>query len=473
MTVKRRTFVLGALSGASLLALTACTNGEPPVPTPSPTRQNPTVPQPTAFWRSEWTSDPFSRGAFSYQRVGSTPDQRTTLRQPLGERVFFAGEHTSETFPGTVNGARASGHRAATEVIDLAEPGERIAVIGAGIAGATAARRLADEGFSVVVIEGRERSGGRIHTLEVNDESHVELGAAWVRSSSTNPLEKELDDAGITTRRFNYEWEHRTPDGTVVDTGTIGPDTVVTAIDWASEQPADVSMAAAIEGSTDLDDRPNEQGVSEVDLVADYVTTNLVIPTGAEPDDLSAWYAPDATLSPEDDRLVTGGLSRFVEELLDGIDVLPSSAVASVSHGDDGVTMRLARGESLSAARAVVTVPLGVLQSGSIEFDPPLPFSHRGAISALGMGSQDKLVLQFEERFWSTDATVWSVVDAETELPLWFNVEPSTGDNILVALFGGEDAERLAELSDNDLVAAALRSLEPFVADQTEEGDGS
>jgi hypothetical protein len=51
--------------------------------------------------------------------------------------------------------------------------------------------------------------------------------------------------------------------------------------------------------------------------------------------------------------------------------------------------------------------------------------------------------------------------------------QPSTGDNVLVALFGGEDAERLAKLSDNDLVAVALRSLEPFVADETDQGGGS
>jgi monoamine oxidase len=111
------------------------------------------VPKPSASIRSSWTADEFSLGADSFLPVGSSPDHRVALRQVVAGRVFFAGEATSSEHPGTVHGAQSSGTRAAVETAAAAQPGERIAVIGAGIAGATAAKYLIDAGFDVLVFE--------------------------------------------------------------------------------------------------------------------------------------------------------------------------------------------------------------------------------------------------------------------------------------------------------------------------------
>jgi monoamine oxidase len=110
----------------------------------------------------------------------------------------------------------------------------------------------------------------------------------------------------------------------------------------------------------------------------------------------------------------------------------------------------------------IITVPLGVLQTNSIEFNPPLPFAHRGAIGALGMGLQEKLVLRFDKPFWSTDATVWTIIGEDVAYPLWYNLEPLTGEPVLVALVGGEAAKKQAEGSDGDAITAALTTLEAF-----------
>ncbi len=489
--MKRRTFLLGSISGLSAMALAGCI---PEKPTPTPTRTVPptvpaTVPRPTAFERTAWSTDPFARGAFSFQAVGSTPEQRLALAQPVDDRIFFAGEHTDDLNPGTVQGALASGRRAVAEVLALGRPGERIAVIGAGVAGATAARELADSGFSVVVVEGRDRAGGRLHTIETDNwPVPVELGASWVYDASRNTVAAELAVVDVDAQTFEFVSEQRTPDGAVVEPKPVGPDAVTAALAWAAPQPADLSLLASLSGSgaAELSDDPNEAGVSDASRLAGYLTTTVAVQSGADAARLSSWFAGNPTRSPEDDRFVTGGYTNLVASRLEGLDVLPSSAVSTITTTERGVSLRLGRGESLSADRVVVTVPLGVLQGNSIEFTPPLPFTHRDAISALGMGAQEKIVLHFEEPFWPTEATVWTVLpgsttdfattptptptptpqsgdDADPLVQLWYNLEPLTGEPILVGVVGGEAAVRMADLGDDEVLTAALASLEPFL----------
>ncbi len=467
MSMKRRTFLIGSVTGVSLLAVSACT---PESPTPTPTPTVPVVPSqvpsPVAFQRTNWTQDPFSYGAFSYEAVGSDPRDRATLREPVADRLFFAGEAVSEEDPGTVYGARESGLRAAIAVAEVAEPGERITVVGAGIAGASAARRLSDEGFQVVVVEGRERAGGRILSHSDDDWPFpIELGAAIVQTPGAT-IAAELEMLGVELVQAPLRPEFRTRTGVQIEESSVGRDAIESAIEWAAAQSSDVSLRQALRdsGASDVDGAAGEGGISDAQRLAHYLKADLVAAHAAEPDDLSAWYAtvPDGE-EQGDRRLVVGGYQTLVTDALHDIDVLPSSTVASVTTTQRGVSLRLARGDSLSADRVIVTVPLGVLKSGSIEFSPPLPFSHRGAIDVLGVGRQEKLVLRFEQPFWSTTATRLDVMDVSTDFPLWLNLLPLTGEPILVALYGGDTADRLSESSDAELLEAALASLEPFI----------
>ncbi|MEX1077487.1 MAG: FAD-dependent oxidoreductase [Homoserinimonas sp.] len=435
------------------------------------------VPQPTAVQRTNWSADPFSYGAFSYAAVGSGPQDRVAMRQPVDDRIFFAGEATSDANPGTVHGARASGLRAAVEVIEAAEPGERVMVIGAGIAGAFAARRLADEGFAVVVVEARERAGGRIHSYRGDEWPFpIELGAALVQGPGAT-LESELERLGIATVDAPIEAEQRSRTGVELEPSATPETAVAEAISWAAEQGSDNSLADALResGAADLEKSAPEGGVSAAERLEHYLRADIATRRAADPDDLSAWFAEPPDEEEEGGRLVVGGYQKLVADALTDVDVLPSSVVVAVHATERGVTLRLARAESLSADRVIVAVPLGVLKSGTIEFDPPLPLAHRGAIDALGMGQQDKLVLRFDQPFWSTTATRWDIIGSDTDFPLWLNLEPLTGEPVLVALFGGDVADRLSVSNDSEILEAALASLEPFIDPdlvQDEEPDG-
>jgi len=471
--MKRRTFLLGSVSGLSLVALTACVapTPRPTAPgTPKPTSTPSLVPKPAAVRRTSWSADPFARGSFSFPSVGATPEQRAALSQPVNDRLFFAGEATSADAPGTVQGARDSGQRAARDVILAASLGERIAVIGAGMAGLAAARDLKDAGFDVVMVEARDRIGGRIDTVTDKDWPFpIELGASFVRRPGQTTLDEDLTARGVATAPFSGVPEARTTAGTVVEVPETGPQAVATALAWAAEQPADVSIAQALadSGASKLSTTDADTGVSDADWLDYQITVVLDRKTGAPVSKQSSWYS-EANATPEseadagEDRIVLGGYATLLTDLSEGIDVLASSVVTRIAYGDAGASLRLGNGESLSADRVVVTVPLGVLKSKVMEFDPPLPFAHRGAISALGMGTLDKIWLQFDEPFWETDAPLWSTVGGDDDFRVWINMVPLTGEPVLVGLVAAETALRLAEVDDDEFLASALSSLEPF-----------
>ncbi|WP_394770870.1 FAD-dependent oxidoreductase [Lacisediminihabitans sp.] len=461
MSFSRRSFLVGAGSGLSLLVLTACTDGKPvPTPTSSPSRSL-AIPRPAGMLRSKWTTDPFSLGSHSFLAVGATPQHRDDLREPVIGRLFFAGEATSNDLPGTVLGAQNSGARAAGAVADAATAGERIAVIGAGAAGAEAARLLTLDGFNVVVIEARNRPGGRIDTRTSKSwPLSVELGAWRLGKATDAALLTRLASLGVETNPFTGTLLAR-PGASATTENTVGPTAVKTATDWAAAQAEDSSLKSSLDksGAAKTAASSTIDGFAGTALLDQYLAS-LATTNGATDSRLSSWFGIDEDV--HYDRLVMGGFDALITDALDGVKTSLSTAVVGVAYSDSGVSLKLGTGESLKVDRAVVTVPLGVLQQGSIAFEPLLPFSHRAAIQALGMGAVETVWLRFDKPFWSTDAAAWNLVGTDDDFTSWINLEAVTGEPVLVGIVGGDAARRVAKLSDDQVIDSALRALVPF-----------
>jgi monoamine oxidase len=466
MSFTRRTFLAGAGSGLGLLVLTACTDPEPtPRPTASPTPSN-GVPAPARVVRSSWSTDQFARGSHSFAAVGSTPEHRETLAEPLQNRVFFAGEATSVDAPGTVLGARASGARVAAQVINAAQRTERIAVIGAGAAGAEAARTLTSYGFDVVVVEARDRIGGRIYTANSSNwPVPVELGSWLLREAADASVIGRLAELGLGTKAVDSTIL-RAENADLKSESAIAPAAVDAAVAWAANGSHDVSLDEALldSGEGEKAESATSDDISGALLLEQYLST-LATVTGADATQLSSWYGvPALPVLGETSVAVTGGLDAIVADDLDGVETFLATTVLGINYDDDGVSLRLGTGESLSIDRVVVTVPLGVLKDDGIEFDPLLPFAHRTAIAALGFGTVDTVWMLFDEPFWDTDATAWKLLGTDDAITDWLNLEPILGQPILVGLVGGAAALELSELDDTEFAQRAVASLAPFVA---------
>lgn len=450
MRITRRTLLLGAGAGVASVLLVSCTPEPAPTPTPTRTREPeppPGVPAPAGSIRSTWTTDPFALGAASFTPVGVLSDTRSALARPVGKRLFFAGEATDPDAPGTVRGAISSGARAAEELLVPATSGERIAVVGAGLAGATAAALLAEGGMQVTVFEGRDRVGGRVHS-RVDDAwpVPVQLGAWLFGADDSEVLDRmAAGEIGIVDLAGEL-WR-----GTDGDVDPVDPQPFDAAIATAQAAPEDSSVTDALTAA----------GIDPADPETAALLAILAARTGAGADELSSWFAP--SLPTGDPKAATDDLTPFVEQAFDGVTVGLSSPVARLAYDDSGVSVRLGTGEALSFDRVVVTVPLGVLQDRSIEFDPPLPFSNRGAVSALGMGAIETVWLRWDEAFWDDEAAIWHAVGADAAIPTWINLRPVTGENVLVGIVGGAAAVEFAKLDEEAAIEAALASLALYV----------
>lgn len=462
MRMTRRTLLIGAGAGVMGVLLASCT----PEPAPSPTPDTrPPSPRPTgaalvpaAFARSSWTSDPFSLGAASYTPAGVQQSAREALTRPVSGRIFLAGEATDVDAPGTMSAALRSGTRAAEDLLAAAAYGERIAIVGAGLAGAAAASRLSGTGLQLTVFEARDRVGGRVHSLvdETAWPFPAQLGG-WLfdgpgAEGETGPdadadLRERLSAADIRTEELSTAlW--RSGDGDV-DPASAQP--VANAIAGAQALPSDIPLAQAL---ADAGADPSEPGLAAL-LGA------IAAGSGADADDASSWFPP--AIPPDTRTAVLGDVAALFDSMLDGVKLSLSSPVGRVAYDDAGVSLGIATGESLSFDRVLLTVSLGVLQSDGVQFAPALPFTHRGAIASLGMGRIETVWLRVDEPFIETEATLWHVVGGDALIRTWVNLAPVTGENVVVGIVGGAAAEDFAKLDDEGALAAAVASLTPFI----------
>lgn len=450
--LSRRILLRAGLGATAGLAVAACSGAD------RAAGRTTTVPQPTGVVRTSWSTDPWTLGSYSFLGVGATPELRVTLGAPVGDGVLhLAGEHVATAAPATVHGAAESGDRVAERIIEAAEGPERIVVVGAGMAGATAARRLTDAGHEVVVLEGRDRVGGRLDTVQpAGWTTPVERGASWVHDVTASALARDLDRLGVRTVSFDYGGSVLWPDGSTesAEEVAVAPElALAAALEWAADQPDDVSVAEALERSG------TETGSDALDW---FVRGDVVTEYGADPDELSAqWGLEEGTSG--DDVIVVGGYARLVEVLLAGVTTELGWPVRTVVHGPDGVVVTARDGRSVTGDRVVLTLPLGVLRAGTVQFDPPLPASHQAAIDRLSMGLLDKLWLRWDEPWWGEHGLRWSLTDAAGDPYLdWYDLAGVTGEAVLFALVGGSAARAWATRSDDEVVAAAIRSLQVF-----------
>lgn len=412
--LSRREFVelSGALGMTGLLA--GCGAGSTTRTNAGPAALGPvTVPDPVAMLITRWRADPFARGSYSFLARGAKPTDRTLLGAPSDGRLFFAGEATDRSFPSTVHGALISGKRAAREVLET--NASSVIVIGAGASGLAAARLLVDSDVEVTMLEARDRIGGRVWT-DASLGVPLDLGASWIHGTSGNPLTTLADSIDAPRAETDYD-SHRVRDSSGNE---IEP----------ADFPADFDDVTTIEHeyAADIEDL-SPQAEEEGD---EFGGGDVVFPEG---------YLPVL-------ETMTGGFEIDTGTIVDRVDT--SGEVAVITSGT----------QEFTADAVVVTVPLGVLKAGDIEFVPAIDSTRQGAIDRLGMGLLDKVYLQFDEVFWETDVDLLGYIGPERgRFSEWLNLAKYTGDPILVAFNAAGVAEQIESMSDAAIVAEATEVL--------------
>ncbi len=403
------------------------------------------------------------------RRIGSAVAGRDGFRLGKGETGWSRRRFLS-LFPGIAALAGAASLPGCGDEVAPAAAAVDVIVIGAGVSGLAAAKTIAKAGKKVLVLEARDRVGGRVWT----DRSTfaplpIERGASWIHGVKDNPLADFAQSLGM--RFAPTDEESRTihgPDGKVLSRAAVRAlDDRYASLEsriyelretrLAADQP-DIPLQQAMD--TILDgDRLDASTRRQLDF---SINATLELDYASDASDLSLYHWDDDGRDHGADALLPDGYDRVVNALAEGLDIRLSQTVKRIEHGSalkEGVRVTTQSG-SFSAQRLVVTLPLGVLKAGAVEFMPGLGSKRKTALDHLGMDVLDKVFLKFERAFWPDETELINYIDADRRAwPEALNLEAILGEPILVWFNAGSFARSLEAQADADVVGSAMRAM--------------
>ncbi len=336
-----------------------------------------------------------------------------------------------------------------------------VIVVGAGVAGLAAARDLVARDISTIVLEGRDRVGGRVWT-DRSLGTALDVGASWIHGVSANPITDLAKEVGAKTAKTDYGdvhlWDHdgrrlKDSEAAAIASGWEELQSEIEA--EAGRLEADLSFQQAV----DLALGGEKLSVAEKRQL-DWVCASLEVAAAEDFRRLSLRYSGEGDELGGGDRLFPDGYDQIPIALAKGLDVRLRTKVTRIDHAEDGVRVATDSGAVLQADAVLVTLPLGVLKKGTVRFTPALPAAKQTAIDRLAMGVLNKVALVFPSVFWPTARDFLGFMSPQRgEFPVFMNAASFSRKPMLVAFTGGDFARGLEKLSDDDVVARALAVL--------------
>lgn len=355
-----------------------------------------------------------------------------------------------------------------------------VIVIGAGIAGLTAARDLEIAGYDVLVLEARDRIGGRIWTSRELGVP-IDLGASWIHGFEDNPISRlarreeieilRTDISSVTPARYRsvalYDEDGRRLSETeVVEMADMMAD-YLEFIAAKQKEGVEMSLLAVEE----------EFAASQNFTPAQRRRLNFIARTYLEHE----WAGPRSEVSLLEydkalhfaghDRVFPGGYDQVTNALSTDLTVLLGHDVRLIDYTGKLVEVLTNHG-SYRANHVLVTVPLGVLQAGRIAFNPSLPRAKREAIRKTRMGIFNKIFLKFDTVFWDENELIGYIGGPNSDWPEIINFQKITGVPVLLAFSAGSSGARTELRPDAEVVADLMGCLRRMYGDNIPEPVG-
>lgn len=341
----------------------------------------------------------------------------------------------------------------ATRALSRELSGKRVIVIGAGIAGLAAAQTLKRQGAEIVVLEAEDYVGGRIRT-DMSLGAPFEYGAGWIHGpSADNPIRQLADQVGagtFVTDDDNLEVFDRSGNA-LTEAGYERFEQLYETLDneihWGDWSGDPRSLQAVIS-----DTAPS---LLEDPLGLWMVSAYTEFDLGAGVEDISAAIAFEDEAFEEADVILTGGYDTILAPLAEGLDIRLGTPVSRVAYDGSGVTV-----DGEQADYVVCTVPLGVLKSGAIRFEPGLPDAMQAAIDTIGFGTVTKIALKFDQAFWDVDTQYFGIMtEPKGRWNYWLNYRTFSDENILLGLSFGRYAPVADAMGEAEMIEDALAAL--------------
>jgi monoamine oxidase len=323
----------------------------------------------------------------------------------------------------------------------MATEAQDIVIIGAGAAGIAAARRLREEGLAAIVLEARDRVGGRAWTLAGS--GGLDLGCGWLHSADRNPLSVLAEVEGFAIDRTPPPWARATPQpGFPLD-------------EQAAFRAALMDMRERLDAfPEDVPDRPAAsfvQGDGRWRPLLDAVSSYF---SGTELDRVSA-----RDFSRYDDTgvnwRVMEGYGALIAREARGLGVTTGCPVRRIDHRGKRIRIESAKG-TMEADKVIVALPASLMDGEAVAFDPPLPEKVEAA-AGLPLGLADKvfLALDHAEEFESDSRLFGRTDRAGTGA---YHLRPF-GRPIIEGYFGGAHAAGLESAGEGAFADFAIDEL--------------
>ncbi|XP_057871797.1 protein FLOWERING LOCUS D [Cryptomeria japonica] len=348
-----------------------------------------------------------------------------------------------------------------------------VLIIGAGLAGLAAARQLMAFGFTVAIVEGRNRPGGRVYTRKLEgggQMAETDLGGSVITGVHGNPLGVLARQLCLPLHKIRDQCPLYQPDGRLVDAKIDSKveDLFNKLLDKASQLrqlmgdlAVDISLGASLETFRQV---YGVAGKSEERQLLNWHLANLEYANAGLLSKLSLafWDQDDPYEIGGDHCFLAGGNYRLIQAMAEDVPIFFERVVHEIRYGIDGVRVVTA-GQVFEADTVLCTVPLGVLKSGSIKFVPELPKRKVEAIKRLGFGLLDKVAMLFPYVFWEADLDTFGHLNYETsqrgEFFLFYSYASVSGGPLLIALVAGEAAINFESMPATDALHRVLRIL--------------
>lgn len=331
-----------------------------------------------------------------------------------------------------------------------------VLVIGAGASGLMAALEISLTGRSVAIVEAKDRVGGRIYTITKNNLA-VELGAEFVHGNL--PLTQQLlEKASAKTYKVKGSfWQHRAGQFSEQEDLVEGENKLEKKFKGLKD---DKPVARFLQ--EDLGDKKYEElRFSLQNYVEGYYAADTTKSS-------TLALCEELTKGEEEQYRIENGYGVLIDFLKaqcekNGVQFYLSQPVTQL-HWKEGEATAITEKGSYNTKKAILTVPMGVLQNDAITFFPALP-GIKNAAQKLGFGHVIKLVLQFENSFWKdksftdrNDLSDLCFLFSDEAIPTWWTHYPKN-DSVLIGWLGGPRAKQMQGATKDEVVAKGISSL--------------
>ena len=322
-----------------------------------------------------------------------------------------------------------------------------VAIIGAGAAGLGAAHALAGSGLSIVVLEARNRLGGRAWTVQASPEVTFDVGCGWLHSADKNSFVAIAQQLGFELNKDLPPWRERAY-GNAFPQGER--DDFMDAMDAFYER----LWQTAQKGKDEPASRSLEAG-NRWNPMIDAISTYI---NGCELEDMSTldWDAYEDT---EFNWRVRRGYGALVAAYGATCAVALNCEVSLIDHSGKRIRIETSQG-TLTADRVIVTVPTNLIADETIRFSPPLP-SKVDAAAGLPLGVDDKVTLALDgAEAFPREANLRGAT-MRTAMGT-YHIRPF-GQPCIEGFFGGSFARALEDAGDGAFAAHSIDEIAGFL----------